>query len=441
MPEGFLATDPSKVAAHESVPNPSDPRGRRERWPSPWVFVLLPLPFGIFLGYLQTPLPYLLRRMGYRVDQIGSIEALILLPMALYFLWSPLVDFWLRRRTWMVLLALLSGVMLGAAIVLLAAHRELATWLLFAGFSVNTMTTACMGGLMAVTQTAEGKASAAAWAQGGMLGAQALGGALLLYFSKHLSIPALGAVAAALVVAPATIALTIAEPAAPSGTSDFLRTCTQMGREIYKTLFSSRSLPGLLLLISPVSTGAAQSLFAAMAGDYHVGEQGVILLNGLLGGGLTMLGAFSVVIVPAQWDRRVAYAGAGLLSAGSGIFLSLAPMRPVEYFGGVAFYMLTTGAAYAFFLGVVMDTLGEAGKSASSRYTILVSIGNLPIVYMTRIEGWGYGVFGPRGVPAIDAAGNLLVATCVAAWLLGRTRRSSRADLNETEMLQRKDTA
>jgi PAT family beta-lactamase induction signal transducer AmpG len=425
MPEVFLTAE---VTAHAAGPDPAAKPSWRERWPSPWVFVLLPLPFGIFLGYMQTPLPYLLRRMGYRVDEIGSIEALVLLPMALYFLWSPLVDFWLRRRTWMVLFASLSGVMLGAAILLLAAHREFATWLLFAGFSVNTLTTACMGGLMAVTQSPVGKARAAAWAQGGMLGAQALGGALLLYFSKQMSIPALGLVAAALVAAPAAIALTIPEPATPSGTSEFLKTCAFMGREMRETLFSSRSLPGLLLLISPVSTGAAQSLFAAMARDYQVGEQGVMLLNGLLGGVLTMLGAFAVVIVPAQWDRRIAYAGAGLLSAGSGIFLALAPMRPAEYFGGVAFYMLTTGAAYAFFLGVVMDTLGEAGKSASSRYTILVSIGNLPIVYMTRIEGWGYGVFGPHGVPGIDAAGNILVAICVAVWLLCRTRRSSATD-------------
>jgi hypothetical protein len=109
----------------------------------------------------------------------------------------------------MVLLASLSGVMLGTAILLLATHRELGTWLLFAGFSVNTITTACMGGLMAITQTPVGKAGAAAWAQGGMLSAQALGGALLLYFSKRMSIPALCAVAAALVAAPAVIALTI----------------------------------------------------------------------------------------------------------------------------------------------------------------------------------------------------------------------------------------
>jgi hypothetical protein len=92
--------------------------------------------------------------------------------------------------------------------------------------------------------------------------------------------------------------------------------------------------------------------------------------------------------------------------------------------------MLTTGACYAFFLGVVMYTMGEAGCSASSRYTILVSLGNLPVVYMTKVEGWGFSLFGPRGVPAFDAAGNLLVAFCVVVWVCSQMRRR-RAEVPE----------
>jgi hypothetical protein len=166
-----------------------------------------------------------------------------------------------------------------------------------------------------------------------------------------------------------------------------------------------------------VGTAAAQSLFAAMARDYQVGEQGVLLLNGILGGVLTMLGAFAAVVVPVRWDTRIAYAGAGLACALSGVFLVFAPMTPLVYYAGVALYMFACGACYALFLGVVMMALGEAGKSASSRYAILVSLGNLPVVYMTKIEGLGYGRFGARAVPALDAAGNLLVAIGVALWI------------------------
>lgn len=425
MPETSLLDLEVALDARRHFPAPAINKTWRANWPAPWVFVLMPLPYGVFLGYLQTPLPYLLRQMGYPVDRIGSIEAFVLLPMAIYFLWSPIVDFWLRRRTWMVALSAFSGALLFTAITLLARHTELATWLLFTGLGVNLMTTACGGGLLALTQTTEGKAKAAAWMQGGMLTAQALGGAALLYFAKHLPLPVTCAIAAAMVTAPALIALTIPEPSPQQANKDFLQTCTVMLREVRATLFSWKSLPGLLLLVSPVGSGSAQSLFAAMARDYHVGEHGVMLLNGVLGGVLTMLGAFAAVIVPAHWDRRIAYAAAGLACSGSGIFLALAPLNPTVYFIGVGLYMLTTGMCYAFFLGVVMVTMGEAGKSASSRYTILVSLGNLPVVYMTKVEGWGYGLFGPRGVPALDAAGNLLVAIGVAIWVISKTRHRS----------------
>jgi PAT family beta-lactamase induction signal transducer AmpG len=377
----------------------------------------MPLPYGIFLGYVQTALPWLLRQTGFSVDRIGAIEALILAPMALYFLWSPLVDFWLRRRTWMVLLAALSALMLAAAILLLAGHAQLATWMLFIGFAVNLLTTSCGGALIALTLDEAGRAKAAAWMQGGMLAAQALGGALLLYLGRRLSTAETAFCAAALVAAPALIALTIAEQAPQGTTDDLWLTVKIMGREIRATLFAWRSLPALLLLVSPVGTAAAQSLFAAMAREYRVGEGGVLLLNGILGGVLTMLGAFAAVVVPAHWDRRIAYAGSGLLCAVSGVFLVFAPFSPWAYYAGVGLYMFSSGACYAFFLGVVMVALGEAGKSASSRYTILVSLGNLPVVYMTRLEGWGYGVFGARGVPALDAAGNLLVAIATGVWI------------------------
>jgi PAT family beta-lactamase induction signal transducer AmpG len=393
----------------------------------------MPLPYGIFLGYLQTALPWLLRQIGYPVDQIGSIESLVLLPMALYFLWSPLVDFGLRRRTWMVLLAAVSAGMLAAAILLLVHHPQLATAMLVAGFAVNLLTTSCAGALIALTQNDAGRAKAAAWMQGGGLAAQALGGALLLYLSRRLPTPATAICAAALASLPALIALTIGEQQPQSSRHDLWQTCKTMASEIRSTLFAKKAIAALLLLVSPVGTAAAQSLFAAMAREYSVGEQGVLLLNGILGGVLTMAGAFAAVIVPAHWDRRIAYPAAGLLCACSGIFLAVAPMTPWAYFTGVALYMFSSGACYAFFLGVVMLALGEAGKSASSRYTILVSLGNLPVVYMTRIEGWGYGQFGAKAVPALDAAGNLLVAIAATIWIALALSRKQRTPLTASQ--------
>jgi PAT family beta-lactamase induction signal transducer AmpG len=362
------------------------------RWPQPWLFAIVPLACGVFTGFYQTPLPWLLRHMGYSVDRIGAIESLIMLPISLYFLATPVVDFALRRRTWSVVLSCMSASLLFCAIVLLHRHIDAAIWLLFLGCGLNQMTFACANGLMAQALQDADRNRAAAWAQGGTLAAQALGGGL-------------------------------PEPPPQSSLRNLRASCLLMLRETKETLFSLQSLPGILLLLSPVGTGAAQNLFPAIASEYHVGQHGVVLLNGVFGGVLTMLGAFVAVVVPAHLDRRIAYAASGLSASFIGIFLTFAPLTPTAYYAGAGLYLLTTGACWGFFLGVVMVTLGPAGAGTSTRATILVCIGNLPIVYMTRIEGWAYGSFGIRGIPASDAIGNLLVVLAVGIWLTTRLRK------------------
>jgi len=399
----------------------------RRNWPAPWIFVLTPVSYGIFAGYVQTALPWLLRQSGYSVDRIGTIVALILSPMAFYFVFSPLLDFALRRRTWMLVTSALAGATLAAAIALLGSHILLAQWLLLAGFTLSELSSSSGGALIAITQEDDRKGRAGAWLQGGALASQAAGGALLLYFAQHLSVLTLALVAALLVLAPAAVALTIPESPRSSTLKNLAETCLAMGREIRETLFSLKALPGILLLMSPVGTGAAQSLFAAMSRDYQVGARGVMLVNGMLGAVLNLAGASIAILAPSRWDRRIAYAGAGLASALSGIFLACAPITPLSYYAGVATYIFAAGACWGFFLGVVMVTMGEAGLSAGSRYCILVSLGNLPIVYMTMIESRGYALLGIRGVPAADALGNLLVVLAVGWWIIFRKKRSRSA--------------
>jgi hypothetical protein len=79
--------------------------GSVRRWPTPWVFSLLILPLGIYVGFIWTALPFLLSRAGLQVEQIARIGAILQLPPILMFLWTPIVDVKMRRRTWLVLAA------------------------------------------------------------------------------------------------------------------------------------------------------------------------------------------------------------------------------------------------------------------------------------------------------------------------------------------------
>jgi hypothetical protein len=78
----------------------SDPK----RWPAPWFFSLLILPLGIVVvGFNFTALPFLLAQAGVPVDRIASISSIINLPGVIGFLFAPVVDIKLRRRTWAAL--------------------------------------------------------------------------------------------------------------------------------------------------------------------------------------------------------------------------------------------------------------------------------------------------------------------------------------------------
>ena len=88
---------------------------------------------------------------------------------------------------------------------------------------------------------------------------------------------------------------------------------------------------------------------------------------------------------------------------------------------------LLLGLAYtAVFTAVALEFLGASGKSGSARYAIINSLGNLPVAYMSWLDGRGYAHGGPRAMPGIDAAVTTGVGVLLLAhFLLSRTHRKA----------------
>src|SRR5882724_7293359 len=76
---------------------------------SPVVFLVLILPFGVMSGYLTVAVAYLLSQAGLSVEEIASLVAVSFIPHTWKFLWAPIADTTLRRKTWYLLAAAVSA--------------------------------------------------------------------------------------------------------------------------------------------------------------------------------------------------------------------------------------------------------------------------------------------------------------------------------------------
>ena len=388
------------------------------RVPPSWIFAVLAASYSVLTnGVAGTLLSYLLRQQGVTVDNVASEIALISVPGTLFVLWSPLTDFWLRRRTWFFLCAALAAVCVTVAFRLKSYASPLAVALLTFAFAVVTMSIAAL-----VPESR--KVHTASLLQTGNLAGGALGAGGLLALAQHISRQNLGLVAGLLIAVPALLVFFIDEPELRRHQETFLQQLSGIGREFKHTFLKWAAVPALLLLISPMGSGAAIGIFSSIAADYHVTENQVAWMNGLAGGLLTALGAMLMALLPASIDTRIAYPVAGLVNALVLSVMLFGTPRPWMYLWGAGLYLFSIGAAYALYSLLVLNIVGDAGRSGSARYAISVSLANLPVVYMASIDGLGARLFGPKGLPGADMAVSTLAA-CAFLLYFYRTRKRS----------------
>jgi MFS family permease len=373
----------------------------------------------MYVGFIWTALPFLLSKSGASVEQISQMAAILTLPPTLMFLWTPVVDVKLRRRTWLVLAACSAAACVCLACPLIGpAHFSLLAVLLFLPGALVGLVFASCGGLMATRLSPSEQGRAAGWSTAGNFGGGVLGATLVLWLAQKTSLPWIGITMAALMVFPALPAFSISERP-PASSSWFRGRFAEMGREARAMLRSPPRRLSVLLLIAPICTCAAQPLLPALASHYGVDANGVLWINGFAGGILLAAGSLLGVFVPGHWDRRLTYAGAGLMNAIGAIVL-LAPNRPSFYLAGTLIYLLTAGFCQARAVALLLDAVGQDCKDTSAWFSGLNALSMIPITSMTWLEGRMFHYFGVRGLLGTDAAGNLLVFAIVATIFLTR---------------------
>jgi len=377
---------------------------------------VLLIPYGFTSAVANILMPYLLRKYGVPVDRIAGVVAIASLPPIWYFLWSPLADAGLKRRTCMILSAI--GAAVAGAMAILSVHGPLPvlTSLLFLANACSGLLGSAGGGLLS-TMPESLRGRSAGWYQAGNLGGGTIGGGVVIWLADHTALPIVAVAIAAAIVLPTLAALLIEEPEPVRRAIGPLM--ASLFHDLRNLFTARRTWLGLVFFLSPVGSAAIGNLISGVGPDYHASGNEVLLVSGIAGGLLSAAGCFIGGFAADRMNRMVAYSLSGGLAAVFGLYLAFAPATPFTYGAGYSAYAIAAGFAYAVYTAMVLDVVGRGRKAAAVAYSTLNATGNVPISYMTWIDGLGYGRWGARGLMATDAVANggfALILLAVAAF-------------------------
>src|SRR5580704_10808674 len=178
----------------------------------PWLFGLLVAPSAVVAnGIVQGALSYLFRQQGVGIGRSSEIISLLILPQTIYFFWSPITDFWIRRRTWLMVGAIGSALTLAAACHGSRLDTPAAVALMFLSACFGQLIVSSCGGMMGTLRSEATRRKASSVYQAGSLAFGALGVFVLARLAERMGMGPLGWIAAALIALPSLAAFAAPE--------------------------------------------------------------------------------------------------------------------------------------------------------------------------------------------------------------------------------------
>jgi len=365
------------------------------KYTKPFNIFLLMLPAGISQGFVFVSLPYILTHNGFSVAQAAGIVAVAASASLFRFMLGPIVDVSLSLRKWYLLSTfaiITSLVVLSFTPFTVEGGAFLSGIVFISQLAVNTMFLP-LGSFMAKSIDEKDKGKASGWYQGGGLAGTGLGGGAGLWLAEHYSAESSGAILSIACLALAMVVFFLKDIQPEKG-----KTLVVELKGLAKDLFSMIKVPitlfAIFLIIMPIGTGSMANLWSAIADDWRVDADTVALITGLLSGLISALGCVAGGYIADRWGIWTAYLGSGAACALITIIMALLPMQPFVYIGGVLFYAFTMGMIYAAFTSVLLFVIGK--QHVATKFSIMGSLGNISVVYMTSFDGWMHDMFNSK---------------------------------------------
>jgi MFS family permease len=335
---------------------------------------------------------------------VGLLIALFFIPQSWKFLWAPIVDTTLSRKAWYLIGASLSAVGV-LAMAEFSTHASdvpmLSVFVVLASLAV-TFLGMSVESLMAHDTPDAQKGRAAGWFQAGNLGGSGLGGGAALWLAQRTSFPWITGAALGACFMLCCIALWyVAEPLHEQRTQVIGRKLIDVLHDLWRVSRSRTGYLALLVVFLPIGSGAASNLWAAVADDWRASAHTVELVTGAMSGIAAAFGCLVGGYICDRFNRKYTYVAFGLLLALCALGMALAARTEATYVGFTMAYALVNGLGYAGFSAVTLEAIGQG--AAATKYNLFASLSNMPIAYLTALEGWAHTQWGANGFLYVDA--------------------------------------
>lgn len=368
------------------------------------VYLILLVPFGAATGYALVTLAWLLQHAGASVQAIAVLASMSLLPNAWKVLWAPAVDILLSAKAWFLIGV--TGAALGiAATALMPMRLDLMAAfeaVVLATSFFASVTCIAVNRFMAFDVPDAAKGRAGGWSQAGNLGGAGLGGGLALYLSQHTGHPWIGgAVLAPICLLCALPLIWLPEPGRMRGSGGYLSVLAETGRDVASLVRTRIGLLACFIMLLPIGSGGLQQLWAAIAKDWGAGADDVAFIAGAASGLVSIPGCILGGMIADRIDRKRAYSLFGLALAAVAVAMAFGPRTPLGFMVFACLYNGVVGFSYGAYSAVTLEAIGKG--AAGTKFNLVASISNVPILLVTLVDGWAETRFGSSGMLFVEA--------------------------------------
>jgi len=371
----------------------------------PIAFFVLYMPFGAASGFCNITLAYLLHQRGVSVPAIAGLVAMNYLPNTWKVLWAPLVDTTFTARIWYVIGigACIVGFLIPSLVSLGPATVPLLGAMAFVLGFASSIAAMAAERFMAYDTPEDQKGRAGGWSQAGNLGGGGLGGGLGLWLAVHTGMAwTAGAFLSVMAALCILMALRLPDPPRAVATTGLVGTLKETGRDVLSLATRRIGMLAVFICLLPMGTGAASNLWSAISGDWKAGPDEVALVSGVLNGVVAIIGSLGAGFVCDRMDRKAGYALFGLISGLAAVAMALGPRTPLGFLVFATVYNLVIGCCYGAFSALTLEAIGKG--AAATKYNLIASAANLPIMLMTLVNGQAQKRWGSGGMLLTEAA-------------------------------------